>query len=288
MKFPSILIFIITCFIGTCFADEHTITYAKPEKNQDYRQGYYVKLLSLLLDKTADEYGVTQLKPSDKTMPQSRAIKQLTHKQGIDIFWTVTSSEREEELIPIRIPLLKGMLGYRVLMIRKEDRTKFSAIDNLEDLKAFNAGQGHDWPDTKILQANLLKVITASTYNGLFSMLHAKRFDFFPRGINEAWQELARQNNSALMIEQHLLLHYPSPIYFFVNKEKQQLAKRIEKGLMLAIEDCSFEQLFYSHPAHKRMFDIAQLDKRTIISLNNPLLPELTPLDSKKLWLNLQ
>lgn len=285
MKLLSI--FIVISFIGNCLASDGNIIYPKPEKNQDYRQSYYVKLLTLVLDKTAAEYSVAQLKPTEKIMRQARAIKQLTQKQDIDIFWTVTSLAREKELLPIRIPLLKGMLGYRVLMIRKEDSDKFAAIDSLEELKIFSAGQGHDWPDTKILQANLLKVTTASNYNGLFSMLDAKRFDFFPRGINEAWQELAMQNNSALMIEQHLLLHYPSPIYFFVNKDNQQLAKRIEKGLMLAIEDGSFDQLFYGHSAHKSMFAVAQLETRTIIPLNNPLLPELTPLENKKLWLNL-
>ena len=167
---------------------------------------------------------------------------------------------------------------------RKEDKRKFSAVLNLEDLQQFTAGQGHDWPDVKILQANGIKVATASTYDGLFGMLQAARFDFFPRGINEAWQEVELQANPELTIEQHLLIYYPSPIYFFVNNKSIALAERIEKGLKLSIEDGSFDQLFYSHRAHEKMFTIGQLKQRQIITLKNPLLPSQTPLSDEKLW----
>jgi len=116
-------------------------------------------------------------------MQQGRAIHQLAQDKNVDIIWTVTSKTRERQLLPIRIPLLKGLLGHRVLIIRKKEKRIFSAVLNLEDLQQFTAGQGHDWPDVKILQANGINVSTASTYDGLFSMLQAARFDFFPRGI---------------------------------------------------------------------------------------------------------
>ena len=115
-------------------------------------------------------------------------------------------------------------------------------------------------------------------------MLTARRFDFFPRGINEAWQELETQKNPDLIVEEHLLLQYPLPIYFFVNNNNQALANRIEEGLKRSIEDGSFEHLLVSYPGHKKAFEVGQFNQRKIIQLYNPLLPSITPLQNEKLW----
>jgi len=176
------------------------------------------------------------------------------------------------------------LLILRVLVIRKEDRDIFSAVSNIEDLQQLVAGQGHDWPDTKFLRANQLSVTTSSVYDGLFQMLIARRFDYFPRGINEVWQELETQKYPELIIEEHLMLHYPLPIYFFVNNYNQVLANRIEEGLKRSIEDGSFEHLLASYPGHKKAFETGRFNQRDIIELYNPLLPANTPLQNHKLW----
>jgi len=267
-----------------CQANDKVIIYVKPEGINDNRSEYFVKLLELALEKTATQLNTTHLKATPSTMKQGRAIHELAQGRTIDIVWTVTSITREKKLLPIRIPLLKGLLGHRVLIIRKEDKNKFAAVNNIKDLQRFAAGQGHDWPDTKILRANQFTVSTTSSYDGLFEMLEAQRFDFFPRGINEAWQELETQENPGLIVEDHILLYYPSPIYFFVNNNNQMLANRIEEGLKRSIEDGSFNQLFYSYHVHKKMFQAGNIKQRQMILLHNPLLSPLTPLNNKQLW----
>jgi len=264
-------------------ANNGVIHYVSAEGENDFRNEYFVKLLTLALEKTTSKNNFISLKPV-ASMQQGRALHQLAQGKNVDIVWTVTSIEREEQLLPIRVPLLKGLLGHRVLIIRADDEEKFSQVNSLTDLLHYTAGQGHDWPDTQILQANKVEVTTASTYNGLFGMLLAGRFDFFPRGINEAWQEVDLQENPRLIVEKSLLLYYPSPIYFFVNNNSKAMANRIEKGLQLAIADGSFDQLFYSHSAHQKMFALSQLKQRQVINLQNPLLPMLTPLSNEKLW----
>jgi len=287
--FNSVFFIIMLSFAGHhCQANEQVITYIKPEGVNDNRNEYFVKLLTLALEKTATQSNTTHLKATSKTMKQGRAIHELAQGRSIDIVWTVTSIDREKQLLPVRIPLLKGLLGHRVLLIRKEDKNKFAAVNNIKDLQQYTAGQGNDWPDTKILRANQFTVITTSTYDGLFAMLAAQRFDFFPRGINEAWQEIETQANPNMIVEDNILLYYPSPIYFFVNNHAQLLAKRLEKGLKLSIADGSFDRLFYSHHTHKKMFAIGRLNQRKVITLENPLLPPLTPLQNKKLWYNLK
>lgn len=284
MKLLFLFIFVVNIAGPYCQASNKIIIYAKPESVKDQRHKYFVNLLNLALSKTNSQFNTIELKATSRPMQQGRAIMELTLNRNVDVVWTVTSQMREQQLLPIRIPLLKGLLGYRVAIIRAADKDKFADVTSIKTLRKYIAGQGHDWPDTKILAANQINVMTSPTYDGLFAMLQMKRFDFFPRGITEAWQELEMQRNPKLMIEDNILLYYPSPIYFFVNKMNVNLANRIEKGLKLSIDDGSFEQLFLSEPDHKKMFTSVKIKQRKIITLHNPLLSPLTPLDNKKLW----
>ncbi|WP_037028241.1 substrate-binding periplasmic protein [Psychromonas aquimarina] len=265
-------------------ADELLIRHIAPQGSLDQRSLYVIDLLRLALEKTANTDGPYRLETINRKMFQGRAIKQLAAGKSVDVIWTMTSVEREQQLLPIRIPLLKGLLGHRIFIIRAEDKEKFSMISTLDDLKGLTAGQGHDWPDSEILRANGIKVISSPSYKGLFSMLEMKRFDYFPRGINEPWAEVAAHKDKHFIVEETLLIQYPAPQYFFVNKDNTQLALRLERGLRLAITDGSFDRLFYHHPANREIFESAKIEQRKIFRFKNPLLPAETPLQEKVLW----
>lgn len=282
----TIHLFLLMIWMGSSavLGDELIVRHVPPESEGDRRNEYYTALLRLGLEKTLKTDGPFRLEMSNVRMTQSRAIQEVKRKRGIDVMWTMTSQERESELLPIRIPLLKGLLGYRIFIIRQGEEAKFAAIQTLEQLKQKIAGQGADWPDTKILRANGIDVVGAINYEGLFKMLKSKRFDYFPRGVNEPWTEVKSHPEQNLVIEATLLLQYPAPIYFFVDPSNPLLAKRLEKGLRLAISDGSFEHLFRHHPINQETFELANLEKRKMFRLKNPLLTPETPLDEKELW----
>lgn len=281
-----LIYFLLICSTGLAAA-KYTIRYPKPQSGQDYRHIYRVELLKLALKKSAAVNESFEIIYSKDEMVQSRSIFELKNNKQIDVIALPTNQERENELLPVRIPIMKGLLGYRIFLIRKNDRQKFSLIINIEDLKKFNAGFGHDWADTEILKSNGLPVITAPNYESLFLMLNAGRFDYFPRGVNEAFSEISsRQNNLPdLEVENSLALYYPFPVYFFVNKENKDLADRLEKGLLKAIDDKSFNQLFDKH--FRSYIKMAKFKERKVFTLKNPTLPEKTPFDNKKLWLDI-
>ncbi len=77
-------------------------------------------------------------------MQQGRAILSLMQGEHVDVVWTMTSRKREKQLLPIRIPLLKGLQGYRIFIINENDNEKFNKISTLEDLRELVAGQGRD------------------------------------------------------------------------------------------------------------------------------------------------
>lgn len=260
------------------------IRYPASDDPSDNRNGYFIALLSLALEETRSDYGDYQLVPVYGLASQGRALSQLTKGLDIDLLWTMTSEAREQQLLPVRIPLLKGLMGYRLLIIRQPDRHKFAGINSLAQLRKLRAGQGHDWPDTRILRANGIDVVTSVEYESLFKMLETQRFDFMPRGINEPFVELAARPALNLVVEPHLALYYPTAEYFFVNKANQALAARLHEGLMRAMHDGRFDALFFHYPANADAFAKAHLEKRQLIVLQNPLLPPATPLDQKQLW----
>ncbi len=258
----------------------HAVTTVKiilPESEKDVRYSYYLDLLELALDKTTKKYGKYDLNIQYRDVTRKRLISYLAEgSPDLDVIWTGTTIEREKIMLPIRIPLLKGLKGCRLLLINKDKKDVFSKIKSVNELKKMTAIQGIDWPDTEILTANNFKVETTVVYEGMFKMLNLQRVDYFPRAINEPFEELKARPNLNLMIEPSIMLYYPAPNFFFVNIKKTELKNRIEEGLNMAIKDGSFDKLFYNHPSNSQIFKKINFKKMKIFKLNNPFLTKET------------
>lgn len=266
--------------VSPLWADE-LLTYPRHSLSAE-PETYVIELLQLALDHSANAY---QLQPSSKPMNQARAQLGLEHNQPeIQVMWAMTTREREARLQPVRIPIYKGLIGWRVNLLKAAQHDLLSQVRSLDELQTVRFGQRHDWPDTALLRANGLQVITSPSYDGLFGMLAAGRFEAFPREVVTAWQEQARavQAGHALVVDEHVLLHYPTAFYFFTSKQRPELAEQIRLGLEASIADGSFEALFQRH--HGATLRQAKLGQRRIIELHNPELPAATPFSRKELW----
>lgn len=261
------------------------VTISKQQTITQANNLYYLELIQLALEKSSDKFGSYQLKETSLPIPQKRTVQMLAENKQINLIWTMTSIQRETELNAIYIPLLKGLLGYRVFIINKDDLHKFDTINALDQLSLLKAGQGAGWPDTDILKHNGLPVIESRDYQHLFSMLKAKRYDYFPRGITEAWDELNTLNDPTLIVEPNLLLRYKAPIYFFVNKDNQRLHQRFSYGLTQAINDGSFDELFLKQSVLQESINRANISKRTVIELNNPNALKRDIFSHSKFWM---
>ncbi|WP_158592146.1 substrate-binding periplasmic protein [Noviherbaspirillum sedimenti] len=274
--FVSLLVFVA---LPTLASKPLSVIHPDRPSAIDARYDYQIKLLKLALEKSGIAY---QMRPSKIKMEQGRTLLQLERGQDIDVVWSMTSREREQRLRPIRIPIDKGLIGYRVFLVKHEHLKKFAQVHTLDHLRRFEAGQGSHWPDTRILQANGLNVYGATVYENLFNMLEAERFDYFPRSITEVWDEIQAHPGRGFTIEPTILLSYPAAAYYFVNKENRELAQAIEAGLRQAIRDGSFDQLFNEY--YGECVRKADLRQRKVIRLRNPLLPDETPLLQQQLW----
>ncbi len=268
-------------------ADNNVLIYRAPESSRDFRHAYFVSLLELALNTTSEEYGELPAVPSEMFISQERAVDLVARGVYLDIVWSMTSTAREKLLEPVRVPLLKGLLGCRVAIIRKHDEEKFSSLRSVSDLHEFTIVQGDGWPDVNILRHNGLRVVTSPDYPGMFAMVANGRVDLFFRGITEAWTELETINQPGLAVDRSILLTYPGPIYFFVNRERHALADRIREGLDKAISNGEFDALIKQHPYVIQARQELKKNDRVILTLANPELPVATPLAEPQYWMEL-
>lgn len=260
---------------------QHAIRYLPPEDEFDPRSEYFIRVLELALQRSQDKYGEFNLQEGSTNDDQTVVLKQLREGQEYEVVHTMTHAGRERLLRPIRIPLTKGLLGLRLLLVRKEDVAKFSKNMDEAELKKMLFGQGSSWPDTQILELNGYRVEKIKQYQNLFKALKDGEIDAFPRSVVEIYDELLI-HQSQLAVAPGIALRYDAPVYFFVSPKNKELAERLEYGLKKALFDGSFNRLFETYLGkHVKQAD---LDGRKIIKLQNPLLSAETPLDQKALW----
>ncbi|NRA72302.1 MAG: hypothetical protein HRU24_14890 [Gammaproteobacteria bacterium] len=262
------------------------LRYPPAQDKNNITHDYIVGLLALILDKTSKEYGGMEV--IDSTfMTQGRAEIELQRGTNVDVVSFGSSIERENKFLAIKIPILRGILGFRMSIIRKDFESEFSQIKTIDDLKKYSACQGMHWPDSDILEAAELKVIRNASHESLFRQVVAKRCDYFPRSVQEGPLEIALKTKKypELMFYRHLIIHYPYPAYFFVSKNNNALHQRLFKGFNLAIEDGSFQRYLHSHIGTKDVFPASKWLNNTIVEITNPLLSEGTDIDNSLYWI---
>lgn len=254
---------------------------AKGHTNNDYVK----ELLRLALDKSGKEYFLNTMLVDAEQGREINIVKRYTGA----VITCGTSKEFEEEMLPVRIPIYRGMLGYRIGIINKSRQPEFSAVQSIDDFRKMSIGQGIGWADTEILKAGGFKVITAD-YQMLFKMVSRNRYDCFLRGINEAFDEVKvyGRENPEIAVETDLVLYYPFAMFFFVNRDDKELAHTIETGLKRAYEDGSFLDFFKTHPQTKSVLEDARLEDRRLFKIDNPTMTDQTKSIPSRYWLFVQ
>src|SRR5690606_26443337 len=101
---------------------------------------YSLDMLRLALTHIDKDYRIEEV-TDDFT--QTRVNEEVRIGGRLDLAWIASDKELEETLRPIRIPLFKGLLGYRIFIINKDNQFKFDGIETLDELKRkITMGQG--------------------------------------------------------------------------------------------------------------------------------------------------
>ncbi|MFN3129657.1 substrate-binding periplasmic protein [Roseibium sp.] len=253
-------------------------------KTQQIDNGYIDEIIATVVARTAKPGGV-EFKPSSGFgLTRERLLAELLDGTRIEYAAVATKPDWEEQLIPIRIPLRKGLQGYRIYLIHRDNAKSFSEVETVEDLAGLSVGSGLHWSTNRVMDDAGFKSVRAETREQLFSMLQLKRFQGLPRGLDEVYFEHAAWSSRVpeLEVEQTLAIYSPLPTYLFVTPKRPDLAKRFETGLMDLIADGTLDSIFWKH--FEDDISRANLRRRRIFELPNANLGPQTPLEAAHLW----
>lgn len=245
-----------------------------PESNNDHRYQYTYDLLTLIIEATNNDFGVGTIQISDVVMSRNRIFRGLLEGKTVNVIAEASNSQWDEKLIPIKIPIRKGIQGFRVFIIKKQNLPIMANINTLAQLMALDTGSGSQWSSKAAMQNAGFNVIESIQYDNLFNMLSMGRFITFGRGINEAFQEVEqfKQQYPDLVVDDNILLHIPLATYYYVAPNQPRLATRIQEGLKRIIANGKFDELFYRR--HCEFLLKSNINHRRVFKINNPLTTE--------------
>lgn len=247
------------------------------------RDTLILELVELALQKNSASQNISH---ATEYLSDARLVEQVRNG-NIDLMWAGASQDLQDQLQAIKLPIFKGLAGYRTFVIEKNSQYKFSGVKNINDLMALKAGLGRSWSDTKILEAANLDVVKPVKAESLFHMVEGDRFDYLPLGVHESHGVVRDQHDLNLAVENNIILVYPSAMYFYVSKQNSGLYQALNNGLEIAIKDGSFDEVFYNSELIKTTFKSSKLTERTVIKIDNPYLPKDAPIERKELWLDI-
>lgn len=284
LKFAVITLLLLLSANAFAIEPQFIVKLNSGHSANDQRHLYNWEVLGAALDASKARFGPYQIKVTGDAIPNHQRLKFLKEGKHLNVAMSLTNLQWEQEAIPIRIPIRRGIFSYRLLMVNQNVLEKFKSIRTLEQLKSLKVGVRKSWTTRLILKHLDFNTVDAYSYNSLFAMLDKGRFDYVPRGINEIYVELdvQRQGLKNIDIEPNLALYIPSPYYVFVSPLYPKLAERLEFGLLEIVDSGKLAEIF--DKSYGQFIQQAELHKRHIINIGNPLMPENTPFDNKKFW----
>lgn len=200
----------------------------------DGRADYFVRLLEESLKLIQQPYHIQYV----KDIP-ARRMWWMLGRGDINLFYGMQSKEKDndKQLVPVRNALTNGLIGQRVLLVRRADTNAFLQVQSVADLKhtGLIAGFGAGWGDVKVWKTSGLPLYEhAAPWNTIYAMVTAgnRHVDYLPRGVIEVLAEA--RAHPQLTVEQHLLLEYPADFGFYLSPSAASYRPIIERALKAA------------------------------------------------------
>lgn len=279
LRLSYLLSYLLSAFLFSVNAQTVVVPKVQGEKEQ-----ILYDILALALSKSAPSIRLSTL---PEVLNEAQLVSEV-ESESVDVMWSGGDKEKDDRLQAVRIPVLKGLLGHRIFLIREQDKARFATIQTFEDLLEFEAGQGRFWGDTQILKSADIPTVTTIKYKNLFPMLEGGRFDYFPRALHEPFIEAENHKDLDLVVDSNVMLVYPYAMYFYVNKNDKRLHNLIYRGFEMAIEDGSYDELFFSNSMIQDVLTKANIAQRTVFRVGNPHLHPDTPLNRDEFWLDIE
>ncbi|WP_018276250.1 transporter substrate-binding domain-containing protein [Teredinibacter turnerae] len=253
------------------------------------RASYETALVQAILEATKSQYGPYKLEVKYLTVSFDRGRRAVALSDGVNFFANPLQFSHLETDINLQLiaePLMEGLLGYRRLIVRKEDLQMFTELSDFSTFAKLRPGQATDWADNAIYQENHLPLVEAISLENLFNMLERKRFDYLPLSIGEAPHLMKGlvETEEKFAIVPNLVLFYPFPVMFQVSKQHPELVTRLTQGLEQVKASGEYQTLLKTHFAKeleflaKGEYKLIHLSNKSVkqFDLNEPRLAKPT------------
>lgn len=270
--------------IGMYSLPAYTAEYVIPNKKAGQARfhdgsAFHTELIEQALKYTDSTLGNFVSRPVTHSIPNSRIPESVIKDEELNVFWAAGTLEYQmPELFAIKIPLIKGLAGCRLLM---ESKDKPLSKERLVDYSALTFGLRHDWVAREIFEYNKLHIQTALNNKTLMLTLGAGRYDAIPVAADQIKNLLEANEGVAenFSVSELAIFQFPLPTIYYVNSNYPALAHALERGLIALKENGIFDSLIKKH--FKYQLDILKNTKFATITLENPfLLKDLTITDS--------
>lgn len=244
------LIFVISA-CGIVVAKDVVIISNSESAENDKRSEHKNAVIRRALELTENQYGPFQFRILSIQMNSHRALPVTIKGSPTNIYISAENEAWNNNTIAIKIPIRRGLLAYRLLLINKVDQDKFAAIKSIDDLKLLNAGLRKGWATANAFKKLGMKYTETNNFDGLFILLNQQRFHYIPRAIYEVFDELESRQHflDNVMIEPTLALYLPMSTYVYVSPQFPRIAKRLEAGLNIMLENGDLERIFNDYYA---------------------------------------
>lgn len=289
MKVWSVAVVLsLTVFIAMapCAQDAGIVRVPQPRSAEDTAYHYSTGLLQLALQKAANGRTVPLVVPASMPLSTERKLHEMRLNRTLDVAWLGGSKARGADLLIVPIPIDRGLVGYRQLIIRKDRVGDFERVKTLKDLALLKACLDPHWVEADVFRDAKLEIVTSVNYEGLFKQVEAGRCDYFPRGFHEAKVDLAKRaaEYPMLMVYEPLILHYPFASYFYVNKNNKAIAQWLRTGLEKMVDDGELLAYMKTHEHTRIAFPLMSSSKRMLVISNN-YLPDFSNENDPRYWL---
>ncbi len=236
---------------------------------------YMSEVIDTAMDVTLGEYGPYQVAPLVPAMLRERVVAALEKGTKINVYINPLKTEFIGKVHIVPIPIRRGILNYRLPLIREDNLTLFARTDSVEKLRRLKVGMYANSATLVTLNQNHYNVVEAPTHEAMFPMLVRGRFDYTVRGVHEVFYELLNRRNAypELIVEPTIAIDMPLPTVVYISLEYPRLAKRLETGLTEMAFNGKLKEIFNKY--YKDYVLKARLHERRIFHIENPLLNEV-------------
>ena len=244
----------------------------RPSSDSDRRRDYTTVLLTAVLERTRPEFGPYRIELAERPMERPRLLQEMLAGRHVNVASNPIDAEWLAQLKSVPVPVDLGVHCWRLLLLNASNQPRIRQLAAAGQLQQASAGVGSYWALRQILSGQGYRTVAGTSYEGLFLMLRAGRFDYFPRPITEIFPEFEHYHASfpQLAIDESVVLYTRLPALFFVSPREERLYRRINSGMESMLRDGSLERLMLAFYRSDLMR--AQLCGRIRIELPNPRL----------------